>query len=192
MSPTLAPIVEGHGEVRAVPVLLRRIALEMFGCHVTVSSPWRLPVNLMHREALAPIVHVLAERVGESGGVIVLRDADDDDPNETRSDLNQLLHELAPERAAAAVAVREFEAWFLGSIVSLRSHRSVRDDASFEGDPEGKRDAKGALSAQMTESYRPTLHQPSFAAEMDIQMARSRCPSFNLLVSEVGRLLLDD
>ncbi len=87
-----------------------------------------------------------------------------------------------------AVAVREFESWFLGSIESLRRHDSVRDDASYDGDPERPRGAKELLSSQMVHPYRETLHQPAFAALIDLRQAQ-RVPSFAHLVRCVGRLV---
>lgn len=72
------------------------------------------------------------------------------------------------------VARREYEAWFLGGIESLRVHRSVRDDASFDSDPEAPRDAKGRLRQLGTEPYRETLHQPAFAELLSIGAARQR------------------
>ena len=77
-----------------------------------------------------------------------------------------------------AVAVREYEAWFLAAIESLRGHGGVSGDAVFDGEPEHPRDAKGVLAARMTESYRETLHQARFSAVMDLAQARGRSPSF--------------
>lgn len=93
-----------------------------------------------------------------------------------------------PSVIEVAIAVREFEAWFLAGVAGLRSHRSVRDDAAYDGDPEAPRDAKGVLSGIMSEPYRAALHQPSFAAIMDLHQAE-RVRSFARLVSCVSRLL---
>lgn len=87
-----------------------------------------------------------------------------------------------------AVAVREFEAWFLAGLGGLRSHSAVSSSARFDSDPESPRDAKGRLSQMMTEPYREPLHQARFASAMDIQEPR-RTRSFAHLVSCVERLL---
>lgn len=39
----VAPIIEGHGEVEAVGVLLRRVAAEMASSTIQVVKPFRLP-----------------------------------------------------------------------------------------------------------------------------------------------------
>lgn len=93
-----------------------------------------------------------------------------------------------PISVEVAVAVREFEAWFLGAVESLRHHRSVRGDASYPGDPKSRRGAKEVLSDLMVEPYRETLHQPAFAALVDVRQAQ-RVRSFAHVVGCVGRLL---
>src|SRR5690606_13946877 len=126
-----------------------------------------------------------ATRSESRGGVLVIADADDD----CAVELAQQLHEAAaPTAIEVAIAVREFEAWFLGAIESLRAHRAVRDKATFDGDAERLGGAKGHLARLMTESYRETLHQPAFAKLMDLASAR-RLRSFEHLVGCVGRLL---
>ncbi|WP_327038984.1 DUF4276 family protein [Micromonospora maris] len=130
-------------------------------------------------------VEMQRARIMDKGGVLVVADADDDDPSELATKI-----EVAANREgiSVAIAVREYEAWFLASIESLRTHRSVHDDARFEGDPELPRDAKSRLEAQMVEKYRETIHQPAFSAIMNIDQAR-KCASFERLVAQVGRLL---
>lgn len=188
--PTIAAVVEGHGEVQAVPILLRRVASEIFGVHyVVLPPPFRVKRQLMTRKAgLANAVAVQAARVGEHGGVLIMADADDDCAVTLADEVRRV---AAPTPVEVAVAVREFEAWFLGAVESLRGHRSVRGDAGFGGDPEEPRGAKGVLAAVMTEPYRETLHQPAFAASMDLHAAQ-RLRSFVHLVSCVGRIIKQD
>lgn len=66
----------------------------------------------------------------------------------------------------------------------------MRDDASFQGDPEAPRAAKGVLGSLMTEPYRETLHQAAFASMLNPGLAMS-VRSFRHLVSCIGRLLGD-
>lgn len=183
----IATIVEGHGEVRALPVLIRKIAAEEFGrWDVDLPQPHRLKRTQMtlraelHRAAL-----VQRERVVSRGGVLVVADADDDCPV-TLAD--QLRDAVRPVPIEIAIAAREFESWFLTSIDSLRGHPSVRDDATFPDEPDDPHGGKGALAARMTESYKETLHQPKFAALLDPKLAK-RSRSFRHLVGCVGRLL---
>lgn len=184
--PTIASIVEGHGEVKALPVLVRRIASELLGVHYVVTPPpFRVARHKMTiKDGLSGAAYVQAARVAY-GGILVVADADDD--------CAVLLADQLREAAAAtavevAIAVREFEAWYLAAIESLRSHRSVRDDAEYARDPEAPRGAKEALGDLMVEPYREMLHQPAFADRLDLQQAQ-RARSFTHLVGCVERLV---
>lgn len=191
MSFTLLPVVEGQADVKAAPILLRRICAEEFGrWDVQVREPWRLPRSKMVIPAeVGRVYQPLSKGAADgAGAVVVVLDQDDDAAVHTLATAV-----AAPMQARApievVVACREYEAWFLGGIESLRHHHSVRDDAQFPGNPEAPRNAKGALERQMNESYRETLHQPAFSTSLSIGDTRRRCPSFDYLVHAVGRLL---
>lgn len=78
LPPIVAPIVEGHGEVRAVRDLITRIATEICGDWVDVAQPFRLDSGKMRKpEELSKAIRVQAARVSGPGGVLVLRDGDD-------------------------------------------------------------------------------------------------------------------
>lgn len=185
------PVVEGHADTKAVPILLRRICAEVFGrWDIVIREPWRLPRSKMVIPAeIGRVYHPLSRgAVGGAGAVVVVLDQDDD------HDLSELVGRVSEPMAGMAdllivVACREYEAWFLGGIESLRAHRSVHDDAHFDSDPEAPRDAKGRLRQLMNEPYRETLHQPAFTELLSIGAARQRCPSFDHLVRAVGELI---
>lgn len=178
MTVRVGAVVEDHGEVRALPILIRRIceAHEVFDLHV--EHPYRLPRTQMLNGRLVGAVRMQRIRVGDNGVVLVLLDADDDDPGKMQAQITSILGRGAGGTTVIAVAVREYEAWFLAAIESLRGHGGVSGDAVFDGEPERPRDAKGVLATRMTESYRETLHQARFSAVMDLAQARGRSPSF--------------
>lgn len=182
----IASIVEGHGDALAVPILIRRIAAEIYDLYdVQIKPPHRVPRATMKGEQLRKAIQLQGDRVADTGGVIVITDADDDCPVDLAGQVISCAQHVHVE---VAIAVREFEAWFLSAVESLRPHRAVRDDGSYQGDPEAPRDAKGHLQHLMTEPYRETRHQPAFASLMDLASAR-RARSFDRLVTCVGRLL---
>lgn len=194
MTPLITSIVEGHGEVEGFAVLLRRIALERCGVVVDAAKPHRVPRDkLIHRPAeLARAVELQTGRVHASGtgGLVVLVDADDDSPDR----LSSLLEAGAAPSAGsvptvAVVAVREYEAWFLAGVESLRAHRAVLDDAEFVGDPEAPRDAKGRLEKMMSVPYDSVRHQAAFNALLDIGTVARRSPSFQRLVDAVTAMV---
>lgn len=183
----IAPIVEGHGEVYAIPGLLRRVCGEFFGRYdVTVRKPWRSPRGKISKVSeLSGIVEALL-REANTGAVVIFDQDDDDCVVEVARDLQA---GFASTDLQVVLACREFEAWFLAGIESLRTHRSVLDSAQFSSDPEAPRDAKGKLSRQMRESYKETLHQPAFVDIVNLEDIRLRSRSFRRLVSATGSLI---
>lgn len=188
--PTVCCVVEGHGEVAALPILVRRIAAELFQVGVVVPPPHRLSRGkILKTDELRRTVRFQADRAGEHGGVLVLTDADDDRPDELAHRVGVMIDSGAAPRTEIVIAVREYEAWFLAAVASLRSHASMDDAATFDGDPESPRDAKGHLERMMKERYRETIHQPAFSGLIDLDAARRGSPSFSVLVDAVTTLL---
>lgn len=194
MSVSIACIVEGEGEVEAVPLLIRRIAVAACPDVVVdiVSPPIRIARSkLMKAGELERAIELAARQAGSLGAILVLIDSDDECP----AYLAPQLHARA-ERArkgfpiSIVLAKREFEAWFLAAAESLRGRRGLRTDMTAPNDPEVIRDAKGWLRDRMPAGrrYRETLDQPALAAVFDLQTAR-KCGSFDKYYREVVRLI---
>ena len=100
MTVRVGAVVEGHGEVRALPILIRRICEthEVFDLHV--EHPYRLPRTQMLNEKLGGAVRMQRIRVGDNGVVLVLLDADDDDPGEVRARITSILGRPSTRRAS--------------------------------------------------------------------------------------------
>jgi hypothetical protein len=125
----------------------------------------------------------------EASSLLLVLDADDDAACELGPDLLSRCVASSHLPCAVVFANREFEAWFLGAIESLRGKRGIASEATFVGDPERPRDAKGRLDVLMgRRSYLDVDDQPALTAVMDLQLARERCPSFDKLVREIERL----
>lgn len=186
-------VVEGHGDVEAVPVILRRIShIVSPGAAVRVLRPIRCPRNkAIHRKGeLERALTLAAEKAGPHAPVIVVFDADDDCPAELGPALLERARRRLPDRRVAVVlAKREFEAWFLAALPSLRGRRELYKDAEPPSQPEEVRGAKEWLSNNMTRKYRETVDQPGFAGAMDLEMARAGSPSFDKLWRDVVFLL---
>lgn len=188
-SPRVGVVVEGHGEVQAVPILVRRIALEIFGIHVDVQPPHRLARSKMCQPSeLLRALSLQTARAGRDGGVLVVFDADDDEPAAVAQEVRDIAAQR-DGRIGVAVAVKEFEAWFLAGLPSLTSHRDVRDDAAYAGDPQGRRNCKKQLELMMTSSYSETRHQPAFSSILNLELAQANAPSFRHLITAVGIVL---
>ena len=182
-------IVEGQGEVGALPVLARRLA-DAAGVAVEIGRPVRIKRTLMtHRAELERAVNLVAAQVGADGAIVLVLDADDDCPAEIGPRLLKAISQIRSDRKSAViVANREFEAWFLAGASSLRGKRGLPPDLGDHPNPELPRDAKGWLADRMPRGYSETIDQPAFAQLIDLALAR-RAPSFDKLCRDLDRIM---
>lgn len=188
----ILPIVEGGAEVESVPVLLRRVLEHLRIYDVSVARPFRVSRNKVVKEG--EIERAIKQSIRDRGNVcsvIVLLDADDDCPATLGPDLSRRCREETHLPVAVVLAKKELEAWFLGAKESLRGIKGIRPDASSPSDPESIQGAKEHLSKNMMNGmrYLSRDNQPAFAKQMDLELARQRCPSFNKFLRDVGNLL---
>ncbi len=184
-------IVEGHGEVLAAPILLRRILQELAPTlNPSILPPHRVPRGLLVKEeGLKPAIELMARKVGDDGRILVLLDADKDFPCILGPRLLTQARTYRPDRDISVVIARcEYEAWFLASAASLRGHRKLPETLNPPPRPEDIRDAKGWLDERMADGYSETLDQPALTSLFNLTEAR-RADSFDKLFREVGRLL---
>lgn len=188
----ILPIVEGHGEMEAVPALIRRVAAAYAPeAHVNVGRAIRMGrSDIVKPNGLERVIELAARQTAPGDGILVVLDADDDLPCELGPSLLARAVSRRPDRRTrVVVANREFEAWFLASALSLRGRRGLADDIEPPADPESIRDAKGWLSARAgrAHSYKPTVDQAALANVVDLQQA-STARSFRKFVKEVVSL----
>jgi hypothetical protein len=88
------------------------------------------------------------------------------------------------------MATREYEAWFLATIESLRGTRGIRTDATSHTDPESPRGAKAELRKRMTPNrkYTEKADQSALTAQFNMAIAYQRCRSFRRLVNVFGQI----
>ena len=190
----IVTIVEGHGEVEAVPILIRRIVASVApGVVVDLPRPIRVKRNRLLREnELERTIELAARQASDNGRILILLDADDDCPAHLAPEILQRAVLARTDcRICVVLAKTEYEAWFLAAATSVAGRRGVRQDVTAPRDPEQIRDAKGWLSRQMTagHSYRETLDQPALSAVFDLQSAR-RAPSFDKMWRDVRSFLV--
>lgn len=191
---TIVPIVEGEGEVTAVPILLRRMVPAIDPTRaVTVAKPIRRPRgSLLKDSELERYVDLATRTHGGNGAVLVLLDADDDCAATMGPALLARAQGSRPDsRISVVLAVKEFECWFLAAARSIAGRRGLPDDLIPPTDPEGVRDAKGWLQHRRTDglAYGPTVDQPALSAVFDMDLARSGAASFDKLWREVEAML---
>lgn len=189
---TIELIVEGHGEVDAVPVLLRRLRDEGKASGVEFGTPIRRKRSeLVQEDAVRKAIRLALHRT-ECRSILILFDADDDCPAEMAPVVQGWAQaEAGPIPVAVVMPCREYEAWFLAAIESLRGFRGVLPNADSHPEPESPRDAKGELEERMQSgrSYAATADQASLTARFDMAAAYAGCRSFRRLVRAFGLLI---
>lgn len=189
MMTTVAPIVEGHGEVEALPLLLRRLAeWQTPNLYASILPPIRVRKDRFlnnEREFQRHLV-LAADKCGEQGWILLLLDADDDCPATRGAEVLQRAQSYIPYRRISVVfANREYEAWFVAAAQSLHGYRGFSLSPGYTVDAETIRNAKGWVERQMGGvSYSEVLHQPGFSQRFDMQQAFDGSRSFRKLCSE--------
>lgn len=186
-------IVEGQGDVAAVPVLIRRIAAE---CYPEMEIDIPRPIRVNRTQVILPDqleqeVESAAKKIGENGAIFIIFDSDDDCPAQLGLELLYRASQVRDNLPIAVVlAKRELEAWFLASIESLRGKRGLKSDIEPPDDPEAIRGAKEWLRNRMQKdkTYSPRRDQPALAALFDLEQAR-QADSFDKCYRDIVRLL---
>lgn len=189
-------IVEGHGEQRAMPILLRRIAAAVApGTPVEIGPGWRLPRDriLADDAEVRRILDIVALNIRPvGGGILVVWDADDACPARQAPEQQRRVQALRTDvPVRTVIANREYEAWFLAGASALAGQAGLPATLADHPNPERPRDAKGWLSAAMPcgTGYKETIHQRILSERIDVARVRRRSPSFDKLCREVERLL---
>jgi len=186
----IQPIVEGHGEVSAVPVLLRRLVEQAGSWDVRIRRPIRRPRHsLIRRDGVEKAVRLALHR-DATAAVLLLFDGDRDCP----ATLGPLVQRWASAAAGGVpcqvvLAHREYEAWFLAALDSLGGERDIEDDPALHPEPEGPRGAKEALEARMSRPYLETADQAPLSARFSLETAFRRSRSFRKLANAFGAVL---
>ncbi len=202
--PNIVSIVEGEGEETSVPILIRRIALEIGVYDVRTARPIRTARDVFPRVTSERELRVRQARieVRRDGGILVVLDSDGEPPCIDRSHRSSpcvlgadLLADVVPMAAGLPIAVvmaeREYEAWFAAAAPSLVGPKGLVDGVASPDFPDQIQDAKGWLSDRMRDAprYRPTTDQARFTERFHLAMARERSPSFARAYEEIARLV---
>ncbi len=187
----LIAIVEGHGDVEAVRVLLRRVLQEKLQRYdVAVERSIRVPRGkLLKPGELERAVSLAASRISTTDGIVVLVDAADCPAELAPAMAARAAGSRPDRRISVVIAKSEFESWFVAAADSLAGFRGLADSLVAPANAERIRDAKGWLSNNMSTglTYRETIDQAAFASRMDLGQAQ-QCPSFDKFVREIRTL----
>lgn len=157
--PRIIALVEGQGDVDAVPSLLYQLLHDRQEWQWHVGRPYRVRSLGALKKNLTYFI-LNASKQKDCGAILILLDSDDDCPVEVAKALATEIRKFNLLQPVAIVfANREYEAWFLASLPSIAGHHGLPADVVYEGEVETKRDAKGWLRHQMpVDKYAPTTH----------------------------------
>ena len=193
MTVKIGCIVEGHGDVVAVPLLIRRIAAELHP-DLVIETPRPIRVHrnqVVQADKLERRVELATQRIDGQGAIFIVLDADDACPAQLGPELiNRVSQTRSDLPIAVVLAKYEFEAWFLASAESLRGQRGLRDNIQPPNEPETIRGAKEWLTHRMegSRTYSETHDQPALAALFDMEQAR-QADSFDKCYRDIVSLL---
>ena len=188
----IVAIVEGDGEVKAVPALIRRIHEKVSpGSPLDVDRPIRVRRNRILKDGeLERYLDLAANRADTDGGILVLLDANGDCPAKLGPVIQQRAHAAHPDlRIEVVLANCEYESWFIAAIDSLKGKRNISASATVPQDPESIRGAKEWLQNWMGGTYSPTADQTALTVLFDMGLARRRSRSFAKMWCAVSALL---
>jgi hypothetical protein len=173
----LLPIVEGPGDVQAVPILLRRLLTERHEIYdIDVLRPYRYGELV---KVSKNFVRYALAAAKENAPILWTVDCDDGCPVEWVNHLEEQIPAGFPVPIGFALFVREYESMFLAEHACLRSRLAVKAETPALPNPETYRDAKGEITRMMpgTAAYKEMVHQPSLTATIDLNvaLANSRC-----------------
>jgi Domain of unknown function (DUF4276) len=190
MARRLVCVVEGKGEVEALPNLCARVRdyLKAWDWYVD-PQPVRQPRgSLVDERSPSPRRPCRADEAKRAirlallrpaDGILLTCDADDDCPAVWGPSARAVVTQTAP--GDAVMVVREYETWLL----------YAHDDAALAGvgitDPERIRGAKEKLR-RLVQNYKPTTHQLRLTRQIDIDRLRRASDSFDKLVRSLAAI----
>jgi len=192
MNRTVVCIVEGDGEVRAIPILIRRLAAARGIYDLTIPPPIRVHRDqFLNRTDEFERKVLLASAKAQGGVVLILLDADDDCPVLLAREIDgRARPHIRDATLCVVIPNREYEAWFLAAAESIAGLRGLNDGLASPPQPDSLRNAKGWLSERMNGGrYHEVSDQPALSALFDIDAAHQRSRSFRKLVETVDSVV---
>lgn len=199
MAGKIVPIVEGDGEITAVPALLYRLLREADASDFQVATPKNAhgAGNLTKKDGVEKFVQYAWLEPGCVGVIIVLDGDSSRCAMTLATGLAKRVRKLnVTKPVAVVVANREYEAWFLASLPSIAG-KQISDALCFPAEvtlncePEAVRNVKGWITRQLPsgKAYKETEHQLSMSRLIDLELARRNSRSFRRLCNALRQLI---
>jgi Domain of unknown function (DUF4276) len=206
----IVPIVEGHGEVAAVPILLERWLRfrRYFNVEIDVAGPVRaagqgaLKVAHDGESELGIEYYIEIALRRRPDAIFVLLDADEDCPKVLAPNLLARARTMVPADypIGVVIAKREYEAWFLAAFPSARFRRSLmgqgfrleRQSLPRGMDVEAVANCKDRIAGLIgLGKYEETVHRRALTHILPFAPGMTRrSRSFRKLLKELHELLM--
>lgn len=188
-------IVEGRGEVFALPILLTKLLKirQRFDLDIAEPKDAHGRSNLIKPDGLEKFLEYVRQDKNCAGSLVLL-DADKDCPVDLTITLANRTRALKlPVPVVIVCAKCEYEVWFLASLETIAGNASTGLPAGlkFSGDIEEKRGVKEWLTKQMRQgrAYKETEDQAAMTELIDFELARKNSRSFHRLDHALDQLL---
>lgn len=183
MARSIVPIVEGHGEVESVPLLVRRVLQEELQRYDI------LPAKAINTKGKGTLMHRIKNFLSLAAGgdaVLVVFDADEHCALELVKEICDSCRGISASTPVAVVcAVRAYEAWLLASIETV-----FPGQATMSSKPETLPNPKSALRDIAPDGrYRETEHQVRLTSRIDIDIASANSRSFRRFCHAIKELV---
>ena len=194
--PKIVPIVEGPGDIEAVPELIRRILYDIYHAYDwQIAHPLKTNNLTTFRQRVNDFM-MYARGIPDCGAVLVLLDLDDGCPKDEALSLAQEIRNgyYFSHPVGVVLAHCEYEAWFLASLDTIAGNCDLPKDLSYSEPAENRRGVKEWLTEQMPPgiAYRETYHQVRMTQFIDLSLAQSRSRSFQRLCHAISQLIYTD
>lgn len=185
--PKIVPIVEGPGEVEAVPALLWKLLAERERYDIQIGEPQNAHGcgNLTAPGGLEKFVkNAWTKR--DCGAVLILMDAEEQCAMQLASEFSRRILAMGVRfTVATVIAKSEYEAWFLASLETIAGEKLGKRQClpaglSYSDNVEDRVGVKGWITRQLSEEriYKETLDQVAMTRLLDPVKARERSRSF--------------
>jgi len=186
MAVRFVSIVEGKGELQAVPVLIRRILAEINVHDATILDPVRVRRDKQLKESDNELLRALSFAIAKLGNnvgtILILIDSEGDCAVEMSLGLRDRARAVRSDLPIhVVIAHPKYETWFLAGANTFAGQRGLLDDLSDHPSPERVQGAKQWLTDHMAGSraYSETTDQAAFSATFVMVAARRNCTSFD-------------
>lgn len=198
--PKIVPIVEGPGDVTAVPKLLMKIlhSLGRWEFQIAPAKNAHGCGNLTKQNGLERFVELSRSEV-DCAAVIILIDADTGCAKEIATGFSKRLAGMGmPCSIATVVAKCEYEAWFLASLPTIAGKEldgrpGIVDGTACDRNVESIVGVKAWLSRKLVghpnRIYKETVDQAPMTSLIDIALARRNSRSFRRLCHAVEEIV---